>query len=468
MSKKAELLKNTAILAFGKLSMQIVVLILLPVYTIYLSPAEFGFYDLILTYITLLAPALTIQLEMSVFRHLIDVREDRSGKISIISNVVNILGIAVVAISLMAFVLSQLVAIPYLLYITILLIVVAISGVLIQISRGLGNYKAFAVGSIISAIVTLLAAIYFVVFAGMGILGILISSILANIGASVYLVIANKVWRFINTKQLSVVTKKSILVYSLPLVPNNAAVWVVSAADRTLVTLMIDVAANGIYAVASRFPLALIGLFNVYNMSWTEAVSLHLNSKDNDRDVFLSDAFNTGIRLIASMGLLMVVLMHFVFPILIDSDFNEAYLYIPILTVGTVASAAVSMFGAVYIAKKMTKKVATTSIYAAALNIALTVLLIPIFGLFGAACASVISFSAIAVIRHFDLKKYITLSYDVRSFMILLVSYIIICILYYATNIIYDILAVFIATAVIFWINKVEIHGIIKRLRHVR
>jgi LCP family protein required for cell wall assembly len=464
MSKKSEFLKNTAILAFGKLSVQLVALILLPIYTTFLSPSEFGLYDLIFTYVVLLAPAVTIQLEMSVFRHLIDVRKSKAGKVKIISSTLELLGGALGLIAVAALLLSQFVTIPYFWLVIVLLGTFATSGVLMQIARGLGAVTSYAIASGVAAIVTLLAGLLFVVVAKLGVSGVLLSVIAANLAAIIYLSIANKLWQLVRRGASDRATKKSLLAYSLPLVPNNAALWIMNSADRTIIALFLDVAANGIYAVAARFPFALMGLFSVYNMSWTEAVSTHINSKDKDRDAFLSDAFNTGMKLVASVGLVMIALMHFVFPVLINSDFNEAYLYIPILTTGVVASAAMSMFGAVYIAKKMTKKVALTSIYAAVLNVVLALVLVPLLGLYGAAIASALSFGAIAIIRHFDLRKHINLTYDVRNYAVLAVGYVAVCALYYATNFLYDLLAVALAAVIIYAVNKSEIMSVISKL----
>ena len=78
MSKASSLAKNTAILALGKLSSQLIGFLLLPLYTYYLSPAEYGFTDLIVVYISLLVPALTLQMEMASFRYLVDARKDEA------------------------------------------------------------------------------------------------------------------------------------------------------------------------------------------------------------------------------------------------------------------------------------------------------------------------------------------------------------------------------------------------------
>jgi O-antigen/teichoic acid export membrane protein len=368
-----------------------------------------------------------------------------------------LLAAAIGGIVVLGLIITSTFSIPYALLIILLMIVFAVYGVLMQTARGLGRPKVFAAASLVSAVTTLVTAFIFVVRNDIGVTGVLLSVIAANAVAIVYLVFATKLWQYIQTGQSSNEIKKSLLAYSLPLVPNNAALWIVNSADRTIIVTLLDVSANGIYAVAVRFPFALMGLFGVYTMSWTEAVSMHIHSKDKDRDEFLSDAFNTGLKLIASCGLLLVAGMHFVFPLFINEQFSEAYLYIPILTLGVILSAAMSMYGAVYIAKKMTKKVAVTSLYAAGLNVALSLILVPFMGLYGAAIASVLGFGAVAVIRHFDVRKYLRIRYDVRSYVLLFSSYALVCVLYYSAGTLNDIVASSIAIATVLYSNKKEI-----------
>ena len=80
MSKKSELIKNTLILALGKVFTQLISFLLLPIYTIFLSPAEYGVVDLITTYMILSVPLITVQLEMAAFRFLVDARDNEYEK----------------------------------------------------------------------------------------------------------------------------------------------------------------------------------------------------------------------------------------------------------------------------------------------------------------------------------------------------------------------------------------------------
>ena len=81
---KKDLFKNTFIIAIGKFSTQVLSYFLLPLYTSILSTSEYGTYDLLVTICIFVIPLITIMMEESMFRFLID-EETIEGKKKVIS-----------------------------------------------------------------------------------------------------------------------------------------------------------------------------------------------------------------------------------------------------------------------------------------------------------------------------------------------------------------------------------------------
>ena len=73
-----EYYKNTFILLAGKLSTQFISFLLLPLFTAKLSASNYGYVDLIQTYISLLIPILIIRFDSAVFRFLIEERKSKN------------------------------------------------------------------------------------------------------------------------------------------------------------------------------------------------------------------------------------------------------------------------------------------------------------------------------------------------------------------------------------------------------
>src|SRR5688572_3405475 len=113
MSKQKDLLKNTLIIALGKISTQFISFLLLPLYTSFLTPGDFGLVDIITTYVVLFAPVITVQLEMAAFRYLIDARASEQEKAKVITNVVHLVGVLTLIFAALYMIVSAFIAIPF-------------------------------------------------------------------------------------------------------------------------------------------------------------------------------------------------------------------------------------------------------------------------------------------------------------------------------------------------------------------
>lgn len=452
MNKKKDLIKNTLIIGLGKVSTQLISFFLLPLYTFFLSPSEFGTVDLIITYIALLAPAITLQLEMASFRFLVDARNDENEKKRIVSNVIWTTLVILVVCTILFLAVSLLLAIQYAGLILLSLGATIFSNLFLQFARGMGDNKKFAVASILTGLTTLVATLALIVYAEMGAEGMLLSIALANITCSVYLFFALKIYQYIGFGQYDTSLQKELIAYSFPLVPNGVSWWVINVSDRTIISIAIGVAANGIYAVANKYAAIFSSIFSIFSMSWTESASVHIN--DKDRDSFFSETFNASIRLFGSLGLGLIVFIPILFPLMVRPTYNEAYLYIPILILGAFFNAIVGLYSAIYVAKKLTRQVAATSLVAAAINITLTLVFIHFFGLYAAAAATAIAYLAMAIYRHRDIKKYVKITYEKNLFAKMALLYIVAMGFYYLNTIIGNIISAIAITIVVLVLNK--------------
>lgn len=463
MSKHSDLAKNTLILAIGKSAGSLASFLLLPVYTIFLTPNDYGLVDLIITYIALFVPLLTLQMEMALFRFLVDVRADEEGKRGVISNALQIVAITVIILIGLYAVLANLLHIPYLWLIMINVVATIFSNLFMQIARGFGENKRFASANILAGIVLLITSIVLVIGLKMGIAGVLLASAAAGIATILYLFVTLNLHTYIGMKQNDALLKKELLGYSLPLIPNGISWWVINVSDRTIVTIFLGLTANGIYAVSNKFAAIFISIFGVFGMSWTESASLHINAKN--RNEFFSDVANMALRGFGSLGLLMIAAIPIIFPIMIGAQFKDALHYIPILILAALFSAVVGIYSAIYVAKKMTKQVMNTSIASAVINIGLNLILIKFIGIYAAALSTAVAYLAMAIFRHYDLRKFLTITYQKGIFLSLFAAYAGVIALYYWNNSLGNILNVLITVIIVLLLNKTLLKTILKKLR---
>lgn len=452
MSKIGALAKNTFILAFGKFSSQLVTFLMLPIYTAYLEPSEYGIVDLVVTYVALLAPTLTLQMQMAAFRFLIDARGDDEEKTRVFSNCLHICVLMMVPI-IGAFILINVFwPIPYFWIIISIIFLSALSGLSLQTARGLGENLHFSIASIVMGVVTVCSNLILILVFEMGATGLLISLAVAHLATVLYLVFSLHLYRFISIRVGSRSFKRELLRYSTPLIPNGISWWVVNAADRTLISIFLGLAANGVFAIASKFPFIFTAIFSVFGLSWTESASLHINS--TDRDQFFTKTFNNAFRIFGSLGIGIIAFLPFVFPIFVDSSFQEAYIYIPIMLLGALFNSVVGLYSAIYVAKKLTLQVASTSIIAAIISITINLIFIHFIGLFAAAAANAVAYLTLAIYRHFDAKKYVSINIEKRLILILTLSYALATFTYYLNTLYLNVFTAGAAIALAYILNR--------------
>ena len=452
MSKKKELAKNTIIIFAGKVSTQLISFLLLPLYTSYLVTKEYGFVDLITTYVTLIVPIITLELEMSVFRYLVDARKDREETKKVFSN-----NFLILLVSLLIFAIGYLIVtcfwkFDYRFLILFDIIICTFSGNFLQIARGVGRTLDYAISCIITGVSTILLNILLIVVFRLGAFGMITAIAVANGLGALYLFVRLKMWQYVDFKKKDKKLIKEMYHYSIPLVPNGISWWIVNASDRTIITAILGTAANGIYAVSNKFPTILSSLLGIFNLSWSESAALYINSPD--RDEFFSDISNTVTKLFTCLGVGMIACMPFVFPILVNSSYDEAYYYIPILVLGAVFNVIICLYSAVYIAKKMTKQVATTSILGAIINIVINIGLVHFIGLYAAALSTAISYFVMMVYRHYDLKKYMNITYEKGLLFKTICIFTFAIIIYYQRNIYLDIISLVVVVIYSVYMNK--------------
>lgn len=456
MSKGDALIKNTLIIAVGKLSTQFLTFLLLPLYTAFMSPEAYGRLDLIIVYLGVLAPTLTVQMEMGVFRHLISARKQEFDKQGIISSAFSIVlaGAFVGAISMTL--LGWIIDVAWIAYVAGAFVATVFANFFLQVARGIGRNDTFAIGSIIIGLTNIGISVSVLLMFNASLEGLLTALIIANAIGALFLVVKTGSFKYIKFSSIKNDTIKSLLSYSWPLVPNHISLWGINGISRTIVASALGLAAMGIYAAASKFTLIYTSLFSIFAMSWTESVSLHLGKSGN----FLSNTTNSTIKLFGSLALLIISASTVFFPLLVAPDFAEAKNYIPLLITGGFFASLVTHYGAIYLAAKETKKIAVITLQALIISSVLTFIGIWFVGLYAPVIAVLITYAYIAIRRHYDVQRLVKIEYKPSMLASLIAIALFVLIFYYINNTLLDIISLITTSIVVILINRNEIHKI--------
>ena len=428
MNQKKQLMKNTIIIAIGKLSTQIISYLLLPLYTSKLNPSEYGNYDFICTLSIFLCPIITLLMEESMFRYLIDADSKVQRKKIITQTIIYTLFGTVIFTILAALIMGF--GTDYTpMYITAIITFV-ISNILIglsnALSRGLGKIKLYSISNFILGISTIILNVIFILALKAGVEGLLWANTIANAFTAIIILGLLKLTKYIG--KIDKPLMKDMIKYSIPLVPNSISWSIINMSDRIILTQLVSSAANGIYAMANKFPNIINVLYGYFYTAWKESAAKIV--KEENKNQYYNSIYHDAKRFLYAVTICLIAVMPFAFPIFIDESYNEAYIYIPIIMVATYYSNLSSFYGGIFTAYKDTKIMGTTTIVAAIINLVVDLLLVTKFEIYAACFSTLIANLIVYFYRRYKLKKYIKLKeLKWQGPMLFLV---IICLAYYA------------------------------------
>ena len=452
MNKNKELVKNTIIIFIGKFCTQFITLLLLPLYTHFLSTEDYGYIDLIQTYLTFFIPLILLKIDAGIFRFLIDARKSEEEKNKIITNGIFIMFVELIISTILFAVAVKIFSIKYSILIVMNLISLSVLTFLLQIVRGIGKNKQYSFSSIIAAIVTIVLNLIFLVGFHKNGKYVLIASLISNIICTIYLLIVNKILKNVKIKYIDKKLIKDLLKYSIPMIPNELSWWIVHVSDRTIISYALGVAANGIYSVSCKFSNILSSIFNIFNLSWQESAALHIN--DTDKDEFFSNVINKVFNLFICFCIGILACLPFVFELLIKDSYREAYKYVPILLLANIFSVLIGLIGSIYVAKKMTKEVAKTTMIAAIINLTIDIALIKVIGIYAAAISTLVSYMLLAIYRYIDVQKYVKVKIPIKNILVNSIIFILVVVLYLYNNIALNVINLLLCILYAIIVNK--------------
>lgn len=449
--REKSFIKNTIIIFLSKFCTQFLSFFLLPFFTALLSTEEYGYFDLYSTYAWLLAIFLTLQLENGIFRFLIDKRENNSEIKKIITNGIIVILVQLLIFMSIYFICLKILKIKNIEYIFIMTLSTSLLNLMLQISRGLGKNIEYGLASIISGSSNVLLCILFIKYLSMKLLGIVLAYVFSNILASLFLIFKIKIYKYISFSVLSKNKIKELIKYSFPLIPNSISSWIMSISDKIMISFLLGVSFNGIYSISTKFSLLISHIFNVFSLSWTESASMSNN--DEDRSIYFSKIINIVFLLCSFMCLLILAAMPIIFKILIKELYFDAYKYIPILICASFFELFSILIGGVFIALKLPKEIATTTILGGIINILINIFFMKKYGLIIASLSTLISYIYIALARYLKISKYVKIKLNYFNFFIITIMYIIIVAFYYSQSIIFSIVCEFMILIIFILMN---------------
>ena len=392
--------KHSAIYGLGGLVSRILAVLLLPLYTRYLSPSDYGKVETLIALTTVIGIALRMGIHSAFFRFYFDSSEPAARRrvvrtsfwFTMAMATAGLIGGLVLAgpISDVLFGSSD----------DSELVMAAFVGLwagmnyeqLTSLFRVEERSVAFVSASLANIFITIGATLLLVVALDKGPIGVVIGNFIGTLVVYVVLVGYRR-------EQLGLEFDRGLLRemnrFGVPLVPTALFLWVTNFSDRLFLVRLADTTEVGLYSVGVRIASAMVLLLTAFRLAWPAFAY----SIDDDREARRTYAFVlTYVVLVTTWVATGLALLS---PWIVDWIAAPAFAESS-RVVGPLAFAAVAFAGYIVVAigvgrAKRTQFNWVVTGAAAAVNIVLNLLLIPPYGMMGAAIATVAAYSTMFV-----------------------------------------------------------------------
>ena len=459
--KNNNLAKNTILLSIGTLITKGLSFVMIPFFSRWLSTADYGMFDLLTTYVTLLLPVIGLSSNEAVFRFSMDV-ETKEEKSKYISNSLAIFSIN----SLILF--SCLVVARFLFgwKLALFFFVLAIGEIYNLHLRGfLRAIKHLDIYSFVNAISTVFIAIFTTIFVkifSLDLEGMILGYGLGYIIGDILIVIYTRYWTYIELRVVSIEGIKELISYSYALIPNSVSWWFINVSDRTIIKYFLGASVNGIYAIAYKIPNILSSIFSMFSVSWQQSATEVLGEKGRDR--YYNDIYNKMSTILISLCCGILSLNFVLFGIVFDMKYYEAHMYAPILIGGTLFATLSQFYGSIQISFKQPKENGVTTVVGAVSNLIIHLMLVKFIGLYAAAISTLLSQMIVCILRNIRLKEIIVLKFQKKTMLMWGVYiYFTIC-SFFITNTLLNIVNMVLSSSIAMVINREYMKKIVNKI----
>lgn len=408
------LIKNTIIFTLGNFGSKLISFFLVPLYTYVLTASEYGVVDLVVTVGTVAIPILTLNISEAVMRFALDKDADKE-KITQIGTGILLIGILV---GLLIFPvcgffnkISQ-----YSTYIYFYVISLAASQLYLCDLRGKELLIYYSIGNVLNTFFVAVLNILLLLVLKEGIEGYLKAYIIANLLTAIYAIIAGKGYRSFYSLRIDKKLLLQMVKYSIVLIPNSFMWWIMNSSDRIMVSGMVSVAANGIYAVSYKLPTLVSTLTTIFNQAWSYSAIREEGTEDESE--YNNKIFKALIGMVMLIGIGLLTFAKPFLSVYVSKEYYVAWKYMPFLTVGCVYLTMASFMATSYTVHKDSFGYLFSGMFGAIFNVVMNFVLIPLIGVYGAAIATCISYILVFVFRLFHTRKYIRYNIYNKEFIV--------------------------------------------------
>lgn len=370
----------------------------MPLYTLYLDPAAYGVLSIVTAVNGFLGIVFTLGLTSAMTRYYFEYENDHKTLSEFWGTILTLILIASTILgSILLLVGDRLLrpligAVPFWPYVAL--------GVLstffqpffnthLAVLQMRNQASQYALMSIASFVLTVGLTIFLIIYKGCGVQGPLIATLIVSIAF-----FALSLWMMRNDLKFGLNLRhlRTALRYSLPLIPHSVAGQTSAVTDRLVINSQLGAAATGLYSVGSMVAMVVEVIAQSINRAYVplSMAALKRGSKDDFHQI---RAIGTlCVAAFCLLGACVGTVGNELLWLMANKNFSGGGIIIPFLVFAGVANGIYLLFVNVLFYEQSTVKlVPLGTLTGAVCSVSLSLLLIPHFGLLGAATATLLA-----------------------------------------------------------------------------
>lgn len=401
MSEFNRILKHSVIYGVGNILTKMIGFLLIPVYTQVLSTEKYGLMELLQNTQNVIGIIVGMGLATAILRFYSEdkSREARETVVSTSVIFTTIVGAAVAGLCILfSSDLSLLIlknkghAEPFTVMMFWLFFANMIEVPMVVI-RAQERSAVYVMVCLAQLILGLVLNIVFIVFLRLGVAGWLLSSLWTSVVICLYVVISTL--SRVEKIRFSFPLLKRMLVYTIPLIPAALAMFWIHNGDRYILNAAYTTADVGVYSLGYRFAMMIPFLIGQpFFLIWS--VRMFDVFENNGGEKVYARTFTYFTAVILIFWLLLAATIKEVVMIMSDEQYHQAYIIVHVVAMGYVLREFSDFFKGVLLIRRRTSFIGYTTGFSALVATVLYLILIPKYGMWGAAWATLFTFGAMA------------------------------------------------------------------------
>jgi len=402
-------LVNTGIYMAGNFLSRAIAFFVLPVFTRYLTPTDYGILSYTGSVTSFLLIISTLSLNSFVLRHYFEIKSEIKkrelfGTVFLFLIIVNIF-LLLTEFTILPPLLKRFdIKVPFHPYFEIALainfidIIFVIPMAYLRVTKNAWGYFGLTSSK---AVLSIILGLILVVGYKMGVMGRFYGSFYTNLVFFIIcLVIMFKVSRF----AFDLSTIKKGLRFSLPLVPSAIASIAIFSSDKIILERFVSLSKLGIYSVGLTIGTSMLIIVRSFYYAIEPEVYESFNKEGfEEKIVRLKRNF---LYVLLIIGCIIIVFSKEIVTIMASERFYESYKIIPFFVTGSIFRGAEILVATTLFALNKTAYQPLITGAAVIFNISGNLILIPIMGIIGAALASVLSFLVLFMVSVYVTSRF--------------------------------------------------------------